>query len=142
MWTCPRCKHKFLSRNQSHSCGKYSLKKFLEGKSEKMQTLFYELLTHFESIGSFELHPVKTRVALLKLMRFAAINKIGTDFIDGHLVLTKPYEAECFRRIENLNDRFFVHHFRIRASADIKMLTRYMRLAYDVGLRKHVQVSE
>ena len=107
-----------------------------------MQTLFYELLTHFERIGSFELHPVKTRVALLKLMRFPAINKIGADFIDGHLVLTKPYEAECFRRIENLYDRFFVHHFRIRVSADIKTLTRYMRLAYDVGLRKHVRASD
>lgn len=66
-------------------------------------------------IGPFELHIVKTRVALLGQMRFCAVNGLGKDFIDIHLVLTEPYyDHHCFRRIENIDDRFFVHHLRIQ----------------------------
>ena len=31
-------------------------------------------------VGDFDIHPVKTRVALLAKMRFCSINKIGKDF--------------------------------------------------------------
>jgi len=40
LWTCPRCGAKLLTRNLSHSCGPYTIAKFLEGKSEKGRELF------------------------------------------------------------------------------------------------------
>jgi hypothetical protein len=43
-------------------------------------------------------------------------------------------------RIDNLNNRFFVHHFRIYKRSDIdSRFRKYMRLAYDVGERRHIQ---
>jgi hypothetical protein len=138
MWTCPKCKQKFVNTHQSHSCGVYSIDKFLEGKTHQAIGLFHAFLNHYKTIGEFELHPVKTRVALLTLMRFAAINKVGRDYLDGHLVLVDQQNDACFRRIENLNDRFFVHHFRLRNPAELKSLRPYMIMAYEVGRRKHV----
>ena len=139
MWTCPKCKQKFYNKNQSHSCGKYSVEDFLKSKTETAVNLFHHFIQEYKTIGDFELHPVKTRVALLTLMRFASINKIGKDHIDGHLVLVEPFDVEFFFKVDNLSNRFFVHHFRLYEKSDVKPLKKYMKMAYDVGLRKHVK---
>lgn len=142
MWTCPKCKHKFYNKNQSHSCGSYTVYDFFEAKSEAAIELFKYFISEYKKIGDFELHPVKTRVALLTKMRFCSINKIGKDYINVHLVLTKQYNDSCFYKIDNLADRFFIHHFKIYKKSDVSAsLRKYMRLAYDVGDRLHVATS-
>ena len=74
-------------------------------------------------------------------MRFASVNRLGNDYLDGHFVLTERVPgAALIYKIDNLNNRYFVHHFRIRKTADIgPRIRKYMRLAYDVGLRRHVR---
>jgi hypothetical protein len=140
MWTCPSCKHKFFNKNQSHSCGSYTVEDFLSGKSERSKELFNHFLSEYQKIGPFELHPVKTRVALLTKMRFCSINKVGKDFLDVHFVLTSPFDDNnCFYRIENLGDRFFVHHLKMNDRKDLNPeVKKFMKLAYAVGNREHV----
>jgi hypothetical protein len=144
MWICPKCGHKFYNKNQSHSCGNYSVANFLNGKTEKAIDLFNYFIAAYKKVGDFELHPVKTRVALLTQMRFCSINKIGNDFIDVHFVLTKPYEDNlCFYRIDNLGDRFFVHHMKILNRSDINPeVKKFMRLAYNIGNREHIKTKK
>ncbi|HMG14460.1 MAG TPA: DUF5655 domain-containing protein [Saprospiraceae bacterium] len=144
MWVCPKCNHKFYNENQSHSCVNYTVDDFLKNKSAKSIELFQAFLNAYTKIGHYELHPVKTRVALLTLMRFCSINKIGQDYIDGHLVLVEPYpDTLCFYKIDNLANRFYVHHFRIMSIDDInEELIVYMKKAYDVGERRHVRISK
>jgi len=141
MWTCPKCNHKFYNTNQSHSCGNYTVDDFLKGKSESMIGLFSYFISEYKKIGEFDIHPVKTRVALLTKMRFCSINKIGADYINVHLVFTQPYtDTLCFYKIDNLENRFYVHHFKIHNELDInKEVRKYMALAYEIGNRKHVQ---
>jgi hypothetical protein len=141
MWECPNCHQHFYNTNQSHSCGVYSVEQFLAGKTEQSQALFHAFLVAYQSIGDYELHPVKTRVALLVKMRFASINKLGADYLDGHLVLVEAHPDEAaFYKIDNLNNRFFVHHFRLYQAVDISTeFKKYMALAYRVGLREHVK---
>jgi len=141
MWECPKCKQHFYNKNQSHSCGLYTVEQFLDGKTPFAKSLFEKLLDAFKEVGPYELHPVKTRVALLVKMRFASINKLSADYLDGHLVLTELHRDDTiFYKIDNLNNRFFVHHFRLYQAADITDgLKRYMTLAYRVGLREHVK---
>jgi len=140
MWTCPKCHHQFFNKNQSHSCGAYTVDDFLKGKSTESIALFNFFLAAYRTIGPFELHPVKTRVALLTKMRFCSINKVGTDHIDIHLVLTSLFDdAMCFYKIDNLANRFFVHHVRLYHWDDINdELRKYMAMAYEVGNRAHV----
>jgi len=141
MWSCPKCKHQFFNKNQSHSCGDYTVDGFLQGKPSKSIELFNYFLSEYKKIGPFELHPVKTRVALLTKMRFCSINKIGTDYINIHLVLTSLFEdASSFYKIDNLANRFFVHHARLYDKDDITgELKKYMAMAYEVGNREHVK---
>lgn len=144
MWSCPVCKQKFYNKNQSHSCGNYTVEDFLKGKTERAIELFHHFLSEYRKIGDFELHPVKTRIALLTKMRFCSINKLGKDFIDIHLVLTEPYENnECFYKTENLANRFFVQHLKISSKRDINAeVKKFMALAYDVGNRMHVTMKK
>lgn len=140
MWTCPECQHRFVNRNQSHSCGAYTVGHFLHGKTETARALFRHFLYTCETIGTFALHPVKTRVALMNQMRFAAINRLGKEYIAGHLVLIEKYNKPYwFYKIDNLGDRFFVHHFRATTKQEITRLKPAMRLAYRVGFREHVK---
>lgn len=140
MWTCPKCNHQFFNKNQSHSCGNYTVDDFLEGKPAESVALFHAFLDEYRKIGPFQLHPVKTRVALLTKMRFCSVNKIGPDHIDIHLVLTEPFEHTlCFYKIDNLANRFFVHHARLYDAEDISAeLIYYMTMAYEVGNRAHI----
>ena len=141
MWQCPICKARFYNKNQSHSCGQYSLDTYLKGKSSHSIALFNALIKAFEQLGPFELHPVKTRVALYTKMRFASINKLGKDHLDGHIVLTESkHDKPLFFKIENLKNRFYIHHFRIYTPEDItKDLKKIFSMAYDVGQRKHIK---
>lgn len=140
MWICPKCRHKFYNKNQSHSCGSYTVDNFLKDKPGNVIDLFNFFISEYKKIGDFELHPVKTRITLLTKMRFCSINKIGKEFIDVHFVLTKPYNNNlCFHRIDNFADRFFVHHLKIFNKADITAeVKKFMRLAYDIGNRQHI----
>jgi len=114
MWTCPKCRHQFYNKNQSHSCGAYTVDDFLKDKPAQSIVLFHEFLDEYKKIGPFELHPVKTRVAFLTKMRFCSVNKIGADYIDIHLVLTQHFpDASCFYKIDNLANHFFIHHARL-----------------------------
>jgi hypothetical protein len=118
----------------------YTVDDFLKDKSEKSIALFNFFLAEYRKIGPFQLHPVKTRVALLTQMRFCSVNKIGTDHIDIHLVLTSLFEGtKCFYKIDNLANRFFVHHAHLYNEDDITdELKKYMAMAYEVGNRAHV----
>ena len=140
MWTCPKCKHKFYNKNQSHSCGNYSVADFVRGKPVEVIGLLNYFLSEYRKIGDFQLHPVKTRIALLTQMLLCSINKLAKDYVDIHFVLTQPYhENSCFYRIENLGDRFFVHHLKIYERIDVDdEVRKFMNLAYDTGNRKHV----
>ena len=144
MWTCPKCHHQFYNKNQSHSCVNYTVDDFIAGKPEKSAELFNFFLEEYRKIGPFELDPVKTRVALLTKMRFCAINKIAADYIDIHLVLTSLFaNTLCFYKIDNLANRFFVHHARLFYKDDITdELKKYMTLAYEVGNRTHIQAKK
>ncbi len=139
MWICPKCRQKFVNTNQPHSCGRFTVEQFLKGKTKGAIGLFKYFLAQYRKIGRFELHPVKTRIALVAEMRFCAVNRIGPDFIDVHFVLTESYPRKCFRKIDDLEDRFFIHHLRIHRKSDIsEEVRKYMKQAYRVGMREHL----
>jgi hypothetical protein len=71
---------------------------------------------------------------------FLHINKIGSDYIDIHLVLTEPFEDTlCFYIIDNLANRFLMSQARLHTRDDITdELKKYMGMAYEAGNRGHI----
>lgn len=141
MWTCPECKQLFINKNQWHSCAQNTLENFLRGKPEKSVELFHCFIDTYKQISDFRLHPAKTRIALAAKMRFASVNRLGKDFLGGHLVLTQHYTDElCFHRVDQFGERVFVHNFRLYDQHDLtEKFKDYMKKAYSVGLREHIE---
>ena len=94
------------------------------------------LIAEVERIGPVTLHAVKTRIALMVAVRFAAINRIGPDSIRAHLWLREQHASERFLKIEKLGKRDWLYHFVVSDEHPIDAeLHRFLRLAYANGKR-------
>jgi hypothetical protein len=140
LWTCPKCGGQFFQKNLWHSCTKYTEVEFLNGKSEKSIGLYHYFLSEYKKIGHFMLHIIKSRIALMVLVRFSGINKLGKDYIEGAFWLKEKIESQKFYKIEFIPKDNFIHRFRIYNETDIDdEFKKYMKMAYDVGQRKHIK---
>lgn len=76
-------------------------------------------------------------------MIFAAIYKLGSDYIWGHLILAHKSESRKFNRIEVISQRNIIHYFRI-VSKDFfdKEFKELLIEAYQVGEQKHLGKSK
>lgn len=149
MWICPVCNQRFVNKSQWHSCGKNTLEGFLKGKTPYAVELFHYFVKQYKKSGKFDLHPAKTRIAFVAKIRFAGVTKIGKDYIQCGLLFDKLYADECFSQIEKIppartgGREYFVNRFRLYKKSDLTpKLKKYMRMAYDIGLRKHVKKKE
>lgn len=134
LWTCPECGARFVSRNLSHSCVRTSVAEFLSDKPPLAVKLFKRFVAEAREFGDVILHPVKTRIALMVAVRFAAANKFHRDYLDGHLWLKRNPRSAKFRKIDDLKGNF-VCHFRATAPAFFDREFRaLLGEAYRIGL--------
>lgn len=121
-----------------HSCGKYSVKDFLTGKSRHATALYKHFSALVSDCGPVRIAPAKTRVGFQVRMIFAAVNKLNDHWLEAHVVLTRRLESPRFKRIETMTPRCYVHHFRIESLSDLdEEVKDWLREAYDVGTQHH-----
>ena len=136
MWTCPRCLAKFVTRNLPHSCVVTTVEDFFAARAPGGVALARAFIAEVEKLGPLTLHPVKTRIALMVDVRFAAINRISATSIRGHFWLRARHASRRFERIEPLGSRDWLYHFIVDAQRPIDAeLRRFMRMAYANGRR-------
>ena len=139
LWTCPKCKREFVNTNMPHSCGRYSVKQFLAGKSQRAISLYETFNALVHDCGPVRIAPAKTRVGFQVRMIFAAVNKLGDQGLDAHVVLSRRLDSPRFRRIETMTPSCYVHHFRIELLTEFdEEVKRWLREAYQVGTQKHL----
>ncbi|MFN0207067.1 MAG: DUF5655 domain-containing protein [Planctomycetota bacterium] len=130
LWKCPRCGAKLISKNLSHSCGAFSVEKFLEGKTAIGRDLFERFVAMISRCGPYEVAPAKTRVAFMGKVRFASVNRVGHDYIDVHFVLPRSLKSPRLRRVEHL-DKLYVHHLRLRDGREFdRELSDWLHCSY------------
>lgn len=119
-----------MSRNLAHSCGDYSIEKFLAGKSKVGCALFKSFVALVAKCGPYEVAPAKTRVAFMSRVRFASVNRVKKDSIDVHFVLPRALKSGRFRRVEALGN-LYVHHLRLGRAQDFDHeLMDWLRASY------------
>ncbi len=102
--------------------------------------MFYFFLNEYRKIGTFILHPVQSRIALMVEVRFSGVNYVGKDFIKGTLWLKEKLFSEKFIRHEFIPPDNHLHYFKIADEFFIDdEFRRYMKMAYDIGCRKHIR---
>src|SRR5262249_54988912 len=136
LWKCPRCGAKLVTKNLSHSCVKTTVRAFYADKPKTGVAFAKAFVSAVRACGRVTLHPVKTRIALMVDVRFAAINRINRDGIRGHLWLREQHASDRFERIEKLGQRDYLYHFEVSERRPIDdELRRFIALAYANGIR-------
>jgi len=122
-----------------HSCGRYSVKGFLEVKSDDAVRLFEHFNKAIQDCGPVKLAPAKTRIGFQVRMIFAAVNKLNDQGLEAHVVLTRRLNSPRFKRIDTMSNKCYVHHFKIASINEIDEEVRdWLREAYLVGTKKHL----
>jgi len=130
LWTCPTCGAKLVTRNLSHSCVRRTVDDFFADKPSRGVALARAFIAEVEKLGPVTLHPVKTRIALMVDVRFAAIYRIGADAIRGHIWLRDRHASDRFETIEQLG-KDFLYHFEVSERRPIDgELRKFIRLGY------------
>lgn len=140
LWTCPKCNRQFANTNQSHSCAAFFVEDFLRGKDAKAVALYEAFAALVRECGPVKLAPAKTRIGFQVRMIFAAVNKLGRNGLDAHVILTRRLDHPRFTRIEEISPTCYVHHFRIKEPSELDDEVRaWLKEAYRVGRQDHLR---
>jgi hypothetical protein len=134
MWTCPKCGRSFTRPGQSHSCGSFSVSKFLEGKPAQAVQLYRGFEELVAGLGHVLVAPAKTRIGFQNRRIFAAVNRIGETHLDIHIVTASPIHSHRVRRIEQLSPSCSLNHLRVRREGELDCeLAEWLRRGYEWG---------
>lgn len=126
-----------MTTNLSHSCVRRTVVDFFADKPAGGVKHAKALIAAVRTRGPVMLHPVKTRIALMVDVRFAAINRISDDSIRAHLWLREAHESARFSKIEKLGQRDWLYHFVVSDAQRIdRELKKFLALAYENGKRE------
>jgi hypothetical protein len=140
LWPCPRCGRSFANRNQTHSCGHWSVAAFLAGKDAAAKTLYRRFAELACSVGRVTIAPAKTRVGFQARMIFAAVNRLGPGGLAAHVVLARRLEHARFHRIDSIAPKTHVHHFRVSSTEQLDAeVLAWLSEAYEVGEQRHTE---
>lgn len=118
LWRCPRCGHRFVTRNLWHSCGRYRLRPHFAGKPTALQATFRRLVLVARAAGPVTVYAQKTRIVLQARVRFASVVVHG-EWLDVGLWLKRWVRHARARRIEDYGRLGYGVHFRLATPADV-----------------------
>jgi hypothetical protein len=79
-----------------HSCGRYSVAKFLAGKSKEAISLYEHFSSLVHECGPVQIAPAKTRIGFQVRMIFAAVKKLSDRGLEAHVVPPPASEGISF----------------------------------------------
>ena len=134
LWTCPKCGAKFVSRNMWHSCGPWTVEKFLEGKGARAKQLFNSFVKLVQQCGPFQFAPSKTEIALMVRVRFAQVKRVSDKGMACSFWLKHRIQNPRFTRVEKIppNNWIYTFHVTTPEQLDSEVL-KWVCIAYKVG---------
>jgi hypothetical protein len=72
LWTCPRCGHRFVTRNLWHSCGRHSLDSHFAGKDPAVRRAFDRVCELLRRRDAVTFSAQRTRIVFQLRMRFGS----------------------------------------------------------------------
>ena len=139
LWQCPSCMREFVTPNMPHSCGRFSVEQFLQGKSAHSIALYQQFSELVHACGPIKIAPAKTRIGFQVRMIFAAVNRLSDRGLRAHVVLTRRLEHRRFSRIEMMTPKCYVHHFTLESLDDCDgEVQSWLCEAYKVGSQEHL----
>lgn len=137
LWRCPKCGHRFATKNLWHSCGRFRLADHFVGKDPALRRLFDRYVALLRRNGPVTVYAQKTRITCMVRVRFAGA-VVRSRWLDATLWLKRRAEHPSLRRVEFLRPADYIHTFRLRSPADLDAgFAALVREAYAIGTQSH-----
>jgi hypothetical protein len=133
LWTCPRCGHRFVTRNMWHSCSQHELDEHFEGKPARVRELYDAWFAFVSQFGELTVIPQKTRISFQVRVRFAGA-VIRKNWLECGFWLKRSVKDSRFQRVQKVTARDYIYTFRLTNESQLdKTMREYVREAYKVG---------
>jgi hypothetical protein len=133
LWRCPRCGHRFVTKNLWHSCGRYKLVDHFKGKPKNLRETFNKLVSTARKYGPLTVYAQKTRIVIQGRVRFCGAT-IKRDWLDAGLWLKRKVKHPRLIRVESYGNLGYGHHFRLQEPTDVdESLADLIYEAYAIG---------
>ncbi len=118
MWKCPRCGHRFVTRNLWHSCVRVRLGDHFTGKASPLRAVFRRLREVVRECGPATCYAQKTRIVLQARVRFAGV-VVRRQWLELGLWLHRRATHPALVRVESFGLLGYGHYFKLRSAADL-----------------------
>jgi hypothetical protein len=136
LWKCPKCGHRFVTRNLWHSCVRVPLGAHFAGRPRERRKTFDRWLAAARECGTVTAYAQKSRITIMARVRFAGA-VVRDSYVDAALWMRRNVEHPLLRRTEDFGRLGQVHHFRLERPEDVDdALVTLMREAYRVGTQE------
>ena len=113
LWTCPRCRQKFVIRNIWHSCTSFTVEELFKKEPPAHKKLYRAFLKLVRKCGPVKVNVNKSRISFQARVRFAGIPRVTKDGLVGAFWLKHRIESPRFIRVEILPPNNYFYQFRI-----------------------------
>lgn len=137
LWTCPKCRQRFVTRNMAHSCVRLTTAHFFRNCDPKLKRLYHDYLTFVRRIGPVTVNVNKTRISFQGRVRFAGVAALQKDALIAGFWLKRRIHSPRLR-VEFIPPNNYVYRFRLadRAEMDAEV-EGWLREAYQVGAQRY-----
>ena len=134
-WICPECGRSLTVRNQEHVCGLYDLAGHFEGKDPAGRTAFDWICAAFDSLGPYDVLPMKTMIAFACGVNLAFL-KTKRRGAEISIVLATPPSSGRVTGVLSYSRTKAIYRIPIRDISELDAeLEAWLRAAYEAGGR-------
>jgi hypothetical protein len=142
LWTCPKCGHRFVTRNIWHSSGRYDLEDHFMGRAPEVRETFDRLVAAVADCGPVTVYAQKTRIVFMVRVRFGGVIA-RRRWLYFSLWLTRRIDHPRLDRVDEYGPNSFGHRFRLSHPHEVDSdLTSIICEAYLVGRQDHLRRAE
>jgi hypothetical protein len=118
LWVCPKCGARLVSRNLSHSCGRFTLENLFANSAPAILDLARRYVDLLASLGDVQVIPQKTRLVCVARVRFASLYPRKHGFRAGFALRRWVSNPRIVKK-EDYGPRWRYHFVEVRLPADV-----------------------
>jgi hypothetical protein len=118
LWICPRCGARLVTRNLSHSCGRFRLEDLFPRAKPGVLKLAREFVAMLRSLGDVQVLPQKTRLVCVARVRFGGFHPRKNGLLVG-FALRRWVKSPRIVKTVSYGPRWRAHFVRVESRGDL-----------------------